>query len=142
MDILYSEEYQGSAQGNRDSVDQEGQIQVVVEKDSRNGRQGEWKMNFVHWNRGSVRQTLEKKIDFDINPSFISVPVTEVDINCDGYMDFIIDYGILGKVRKGECIIWNTETLKYEFLEGYSELCNAVFDTRTGRPPRPPVAAC
>ena len=95
--------------------------------------QSEWKTVFVHWNRGTTRQTLEKKIDFDIKPSLISVPVTEVDINRDGYMDFIIDYGILGKFKKGDCIIWNMSTLKYEFLDGYSELCNAVFDTRTGR---------
>ena len=95
--------------------------------------QNEWKTIFVHWNRGETRQTMEKKIGFNITPSMITVPVTEVDINRDGYMDFIIDYGILGKVRKGDCIIWNTDTLKYEFLEGYSVLCNAVFDTRTGR---------
>ena len=49
----------------------------------------------------------------------------------DSYMDFIIDYGLLGKSCKGECIIWNNDTLRYEVLEGYSELCNAVFYTRT-----------
>ena len=91
-----------------------------------------WKMVFVKWNNGSVWQTIEKKIDFDIHPSSISVPVTIVDLNRDGYSDFIIDYGILGKMRKAECIIWNNDILKYDVLEGFSELCNAEIDTHTG----------
>lgn len=92
----------------------------------------DWKMVFVKWNNGSVWQTLEKKIDFDIHPSSISVPVTIVDLNRDGYSDFIIDYGILGKVRKAECIIWNNDILKYDVLEGFSELCDAEIDIHTG----------
>ena len=92
----------------------------------------DWKMVFVKWNNGSVWQTIEKKIDFDIHPSSISVPVTKVDLNRDGYSDFIIDYGILGKVRKAECIIWNNAILKYDVLEGFSELCNAEIDTHMG----------
>ena len=101
-------------------------IQIIKIEKSR------WKMVFSHWNRGTIRQTIEDEIDFDIKPFDISTPVTIVDIKNDGYMDYIIDYGILGKVRKGECIIWNSDTLKYEILEGYSKLCNAVFDTCTG----------
>lgn len=93
----------------------------------------EWKMVFVHWNNGKTRQTLIRRLDFDIKPNSISTPVTKVDMQRDSYMDFIIDYGLLGKSCKGECIIWNNDTLRYEFLEGYSELCNAVFDTRTGK---------
>ena len=92
----------------------------------------DWKMVFVKWNNGSKWQTIEKKIDFDIHPSSISVPVTKVDLNRDGYSDFIIDYGILGKVRKAECIIWNNAILKYDVLEGFSELCNAEIDTHMG----------
>ncbi len=101
-------------------------IQLIKEDTS------DWKMVFVKWNNGSKWQTIEKKIDFDIHPSSINVPVTIVNLNRDGYSDFIIDYGILGKVRKAECIIWNNDILKYDVLEGFSELCNAEIDIHTG----------
>lgn len=93
----------------------------------------EWKMVFVHWNNGKTRQTLIRRLDFDIKPDSISTPVTKV-VTHKGYCwDFIVDYGILGHARKGEYILWNPDTLRYELLEGYSELCNAVLDTRTGK---------
>ena len=93
----------------------------------------EWKMVFVHWNNGKTRQTLIRRLDFDIKPDSISTPVTKVGTHKGYCWDFIVDYGILGHARKGEYILWNPDTLRYELLEGYSELCNAVLDTRTGK---------
>lgn len=93
----------------------------------------EWKMVFVHWNNGKTRQTLIRRLDFDIRPDSIITPVTKVGTHKGYCWDFIIDYGILGHARKGEYILWNPDTLRYELLEGYSELCNAVLDTRTGK---------
>lgn len=98
-------------------------IQLIKEDTS------DWKIVFIKWNNGSIWQTIEKKIDFIIHPSSLSIPIKIVDIKKDGYMDYIVDYGILGKMRKGECIIWNSETLKYSILEGYSDLCNPNYDS-------------
>lgn len=111
-----------------DSYEKGGGYDIQLIKEDASG----WKMVFVKWNNGSIWQTLEKRIDFDIHPSSISVPVIIVDLNSDGYSDFIVDYGILGKAHKAECIIWNNDILKYDVLEGFSELCNAEIDTHTG----------
>lgn len=111
-----------------DGYEKGGGFDIQLNKEGTSG----WKMVFVKWNNGKAWQTIEKKINFDIHPSSISAPVTIVDLNDDGYSDFIIDYGILGKVRKAECIIWNNDTLKYDILEGFSELCDAEIDIRMG----------
>lgn len=101
------------------------QIQMINEKPH------DWKMKFTLWNQEKLVQELETKIEFNIDPCSISAPVTMADVNEDGFWDFIIDYGILGKASKAECIIWNSEAKLYEVLDGYSGLCNVIFDKRT-----------
>jgi len=91
-----------------------------------------WLMIFKLCRHDTVIQTIEKNIDFDLHPEGIRIPVRLVDLNDDGKVDFIIDYGVCGKVYKSECIIWNSEKGIYEILGGYAELCNAVYDSRTG----------
>ena len=103
----------------------EYQVQIINEKPH------EWNMQFTLKNVDEICQIIESNIDFDIEPCTIHVPVTIEDINEDGNYDFIIDYGILGKARKANCIVWNPNTGSYEVLEGYKELCNVNYDKRT-----------
>ena len=85
---------------------------------------------FRLYDQAAVVQEIECPIEFDLMAQTIETPVIMEDVNGDGVKDFILDHGISGQMKRGQCIVWNADKDRYEILEGYSELWSPHYDMR------------